>query len=65
MKDAAKKGRINRGAKNHNCKLTEKQVKEIYKANGTQKEIAVLYKTSQSNVFNIKNNNSWKWLNKE
>lgn len=50
------------GEKNHNHKLTEKQVKEIYLSNLRNFELAKLYNVSNSNINYIKKKKQWAWL---
>lgn len=52
----------NCGMKNASNKLTEKQVKEIYLSNLSNRKLAKIYKVSSSNIWQIKNKKTWKWL---
>src|SRR5258706_4936016 len=50
------------GELNPKCKLTKEKVLEIFKAEGTYKEIAALYDISLVTVRDIKKQRSWKQL---
>lgn len=51
-----------RGEKNHNSKLTEKEVKEIYLSNFGYRKLSKIYNVSSTNIRNIKKKLQWKWL---
>lgn len=50
------------GENNHNHKLTEKQVKEIYLSKLKNSELAKIYNVSDVNIANIKTKKQWVWL---
>ena len=66
MQDAAEKGRMRRGEKNHNTKITEETAREIkfWLAQGIYRigELAIIMGVAYSIVANIKYNNTWKWI---
>lgn len=51
-----------RGVLNHQSKLTEQQVKEIYLSNLSLRELGKLYGVSDTNISYIKHKKQWKWL---
>jgi DNA-directed RNA polymerase specialized sigma subunit len=53
-KDKALKGRSTSGQKNPKAKLTEQEAREVFEAEGIQREIANKYKVSQQTVSYIK-----------
>lgn len=50
------------GENNHNHKLTEEQVKEIYLSKLKISELAKLYNVSETNISYIKHKKQWGWL---
>lgn len=50
------------GEKNHNHRLSEKQVKEIYLSKLNLKILSKIYEVSTTNISYIKNKKQWKWL---
>ena len=65
MEDCVAKGRIAKGSRQGNAKLTEDQVIEIRRmfAEGAKlREVAKLYNMSTQNASDIKTRNSWRWL---
>ena len=50
------------GEKNHNHKLSKKQVKEIYLSDLGCTVLSKLYNVSKTNIRYIKNKRQWKWL---
>lgn len=64
MKDREKHGTLAKGIKNGKNKLTEKEIKEIYKSNLSHRELARKYKITISNVSYIKNGDTWGHLTK-
>lgn len=50
------------GEKNHNHRLLEEQVKEIYLSKLNNKKLAEIYGVSNVNIGYIKNKKQWKWL---
>jgi len=62
MKDMSIKKRASWGIKNHLCKLSEFQVKEIRKMKGTHKSIANKFRVSSTLISFIKNNLIWKHI---
>ena len=50
------------GEKNHNHRLSEKQVEEIYLSKLSLKTLSKMYNVSTSNISYIKNKKQWKWL---
>jgi hypothetical protein len=53
------------GEQRYNAKLTESQVLEIYKMEGSNKKIAEIFCIDASLVSRIKSGESWKWLTKK
>lgn len=51
-----------RGTKSKWNKLTENQVKEIYLSNLSSYKLSEIYNVSHSNILQIKNKLTWKWL---
>ena len=66
MADAAKKGRMPRGEKSTNSKLTEKQITELLNlyatGNYSQEQIAKMFSISRTVVSNLLHNKTWKHL---
>lgn len=52
----------NMGINNFSNKLTEIQVKEIYKSELGYRKLAKIYKVSKTNIAFIKKKKTWKWL---
>lgn len=53
------------GTDSHNCKLEEKDIKDIKQlreSGKTYKSISILYKVGISQIFRICKNQSWKWM---
>ncbi|MEG4424966.1 MULTISPECIES: HNH endonuclease signature motif containing protein [unclassified Microcoleus] len=67
MRDMVEKGRSNRGSKNPQSKLTEKEVFQIkallVETNLTVERISVLFDVSQRTIAYIKQNDIWKHVN--
>jgi hypothetical protein len=61
---AAKHGLMKRGQEHYKAKLTEQDVKEIYKLKGIypQKEIARKFRVSKSAIAHILTGRTWKYL---
>lgn len=51
-----------RGANNYSNKLNKQQIKDIYLSNLSNRKLAKIYKVSSSNIWQIKNKKTWKWL---
>jgi len=62
MADKVERNRQAKGEQNGRCKLTVKQVMEIYNSPLTQDEIAKLYNIDQSIVSRIKHKKIWKHI---
>lgn len=62
LADAASKGRMPRGEKHHEAKLTEKDVIAIREMGGLRTEIAKKFNVCPSNITAIKKRRSWAWL---
>ena len=62
MADMLERKRQAKGEGNSSCKLTPKQVMEIYNSPLPQDEIAKLYNIAQTNVSSIKLKKTWKHL---
>jgi hypothetical protein len=65
LADASAKGRMARGERHYLAKLTEaqvRQVRELYAAGVTQKDLAVRFGTSRGNVGYIVRRERWAWL---
>ena len=62
MADMLERKRQAKGEGNSSCKLTPKQVMEIYNSPLTQNEIAKLYNIAPSNVSSIKLKKTWKHI---
>ena len=60
MRDAGNKGRMQRGEKHHNSKLTRKDVIAIRKNNGTHKQIGKIFCVSGSVISEIKSRKAWR-----
>ena len=54
-----------RGTKNKSNKLSEKQVKEIYISNLSNRILSKKYNVSKTTISNIKNKKWWAWLTKD
>ena len=52
----------NRGNNNSSSKLTENQIKEIYKSKLGYRKLAKIYKVSKTSICFIKNKKTWKCL---
>ncbi|MEG4350181.1 HNH endonuclease signature motif containing protein [Microcoleus sp. LAD1_D3] len=67
MRDMVEKGRSNRGSKNPQSKLTEKEVFQIkallVETNLTVERISILFDVSQRTIAYIKQNDIWKHVN--
>ena len=50
------------GTNNFSNKLTEIQVKEIYKSELGYRKLSKIYKVSKTNISFIKHKKTWKWL---
>ena len=50
------------GERNHNHKLTENQVKEIYLSKLSLRSLSKKYNVSWTNISHIKKKRQWKWL---
>ena len=50
------------GERNHNHKLSEKQIKEIYLSDLSYNMLAKIYNVTSTNISYIKNKKQWKWL---
>ena len=61
-RDAMKKGRDIHGMAHFNCKLTDKQVRQIRKDKRSLRNIAKEYNIDYTNVSKIKNRTSWKHI---
>ena len=64
MTDMTERNRQAKGEQNGRCKLTAKQVMEIYNLPLPQDEIAKLYNIDQSVVSRIKHKKRWKHLHR-
>ena len=51
-----------RGIKNHNHKLNETQIKEIYSSNLSYNQLSKKYNVSKTNIYYIKTQKCWGWL---
>lgn len=61
MQDAANKGRMPKGEKHANSKLTQKEVNEIRRSIGfLNRELAKKYNISKTQIGNILRNEQWK-----
>lgn len=47
------------GAKNSQCKLTEKEAVEIYNSNARTKDLSIQYNITQSTICDIRKGRSW------
>ncbi|MEG5063131.1 HNH endonuclease signature motif containing protein [Microcoleus sp. B3-A4] len=67
MRDMVEKGRSNKGSKNPQSKLTEKEVFQIkallLETNLTVERISILFEVSRRTIGYIKQNNIWKHVN--
>lgn len=52
----------NKGSNNPFSKLTENQIKEIYKSKLGYKKLSKIYKVSPTSIYFIKKKKTWKWL---
>lgn len=50
------------GEKNHNHRLSEKQVKDIYLSDLSYNKLSKIYNVTSTNISYIKNKRQWKWL---
>lgn len=50
------------GERNHNHRLTEQQVKDIYLSDLSCNMLAKIYNVTSTNISYIKNKKQWKWL---
>jgi hypothetical protein len=62
LRDAASKGRMERGEQHYNAKLTEDDVRAIRADTRLQREIAEDLGISRQNVSLIQNHKTWEWL---
>lgn len=64
VKDMDIKGRrvVNRGVANPLAVLTEKQVRDIFRAEGSLRKIAKQFNTNPAKVWKIKHKEAWKHL---
>ena len=60
MRDATVKGRVNRGEKNGQSKLTNDQVQQIRTLEGTHTEIATKFGVTPETISFIRNYKGWK-----
>lgn len=60
MTDAVERGRTRRGSSSHAAKLTEDQVAEIKKADGTHDQLAARYSVSRPTISLIKGGKTWR-----
>ena len=52
----------NKGSNNPFSKLTENEIKEIYKSKLGYKKLSKIYKVSPTSIYFIKKKKTWKWL---
>ena len=70
VRDMIERGRVNfhrshkkiRGVNNHNSKLTEEQVKEIYTSKLSNRALSKIYNVTDTNISYIRHKKQWKWL---
>lgn len=70
VRDMIERGRVDhrksaikiRGNKNPSSKLTEEQVKEIYRSKLSNRALSKIYHVSDTNIGYIKNKKQWEWL---
>lgn len=62
MNDAIESGRIARGSRNPNAKLSVDDILSIRSDSRTNRAIAAQYKVDSSTVSDIKNRKTWRWI---